>query len=494
MELTAMLLMVAALGQPDVAARCAEIALDSPHPGIVIESSEAVEQSDNLPAFCRIRGTIEPSIGFEARFPLDGWNGNYFQAGCGGFCGLIEPDRETRSNAINHALRRGHATITTNGGHEGESLGDGRWALDNPAAEEVYAHRVLPLTHEAGHRLIKAVYDAEPAYSYFSGCSNGGRLGAMAAQRYPELFDGIVVGCPVLTLSVNGGAFGAWVLQSNSDGNGGRILDYTFVPKLEMLEQNALAQCDAADGRADGAIAEPALCRVSLEPIATCEAESRDDCLTAAEKRVVSDWYRGPVTSSGQSIFPGMPAGSERYWGYWYLGNETFNGVGTLLAEGYGTYLGFAEDPAGYSALQFDFDTDVARLAAQGELFDALDPDLTAFRDAGGKMLMWHGMADPLVLPDQSRGYYEAVLDAMGKSETAAFLRLFEAPGLGHCWELPAGLPDQMDLLAAVERWVEEGVAPDEIAVVGNDADGNVIRQGSLRPYPQFAEYAAKSP
>ncbi len=189
-----------------------------------------------------------------------------------------------------------------------------------------------------------------------------------------------------------------------------------------------------------------------------------------------------------------MPAGSERFWGHWYLGDETFQGIGTLLADGYGTYLGFAEDPPGYSALQFDFDTDVAKLAAQGELFDALDPDLAAFRDAGGKIIMWHGMADPLVLPGQSRDYYEAVMSELGESQTTAFFRLFEAPGLGHCWDLPASLPDGMDLLGALEQWVEADIAPDEIPVTQRGAEGYVAASGMLRPYPQFAQYADKSP
>ena len=108
--------------------------------------------------------------------------------------------------------------------------------------------------------------------------------------------------------------------------------------------------------------------------------------------------------------------------------------------------------------------------------------------------LMWHGMADPLVLPGQSRAYYDDVVSHMGEAETAAFFRLFEAPGLGHCWEMPAGLPDQMDLLGALERWVESGTAPDEVPVVKYDANGDVARRGVLRPYPQSAEYADGRP
>ena len=494
--MTASLLLIFSMGAaPDVAAQCRALAANPPHTSIRVAAADALPASESLPAYCRIRGTIEPEIGFEARFPLADWNGRYFQAGCGGFCGRVEPDREKPSNAINHALRRGYATITTDGGHEGESLGDARWALDNPAAEAVYAHRTVPLTFEAGHRLVAALYGTGAERSYFSGCSNGGRLGAIAAQRYPELFDGIVIGCPVLNLSINGGAFGAWVLQANADANGGRILDHRFAAKLPMLAANAMEQCDALDGRADGVIANPRACTVDLAAVPDCGDEPADDCLTAAERGVVGKWYSGPVNGSGAAIFPGMPPGSEPYWGFWYLGTPDFPGVGTLLADGYGAYLGFPEDPVGYSALDFDFDRNVAKLAAQGRLFDALDTDLAAYRAAGGKLLMWHGLADPLVIPDQSRRYYEAVVGHMGADATGTFFRYFEAPGLGHCWELPASLPDQMDLLSVLERWVEDGVAPDGIAVTsdaaGSDrAVGDGGSRGTLRPYPRPAEYA----
>ena len=196
---------------------CDDLDLSALPSNISITKNVVIQNRIGLPDFCQITGLIEPSINFEARFPVSDWNGNYFQAGCGGFCGLVLPERETHSNSINHALRKGYAAITTDSGHSGDHIGDATWAHNNPLAEQVYARDILPITRAAGHELIKLIYGKDPDFSYFSGCSNGGRLGAKAAQEYPNLFDGIIAGCPVLNLSMNGGVFGAWILQANSD-------------------------------------------------------------------------------------------------------------------------------------------------------------------------------------------------------------------------------------------------------------------------------------
>jgi hypothetical protein len=473
-----------------IANACEQVITENPHESIQISASQIVQQADNLPAFCQIQGIIAPNIGFEARFPQSDWNGKFFQTGCGGFCGVLRANRESKSNAINYALRRGYATIITDGGHQAENTWGGQWAKDNPAAEKVYAGEVLPLTFTAGHQLIELVYNAKPKRSYFSGCSNGGRMAAIAAQRYPKLFDGIVAGCSVLNLSINGGVYGAWVLQSNADGRGGEILNHAFVPKLPLLVENAMSQCDAVDGSVDGVISNPFACDINLDPIPTCDANGGDDCLTDREKRVVGLLYQGPVNSKGESLYDGVPPGSERYWGVWFLGTEDGPGAGMMLADGYLKYFGFSEDPDGYSAMDFNFDTDVPLLSSQGELFNALDADLSTFRASGGKMIMWHGLSDSLVLPGQSQRYFGSVQDKLGNHETYSFFRLFMAPGLGHCWALPAETPDQMDLLSALERWVEQDIAPDEIAVTQLNSDGAVLRRGMLHPYPQVATYS----
>jgi len=462
-----------------------------------VAAAEAVSPALGLPGYCRVRGVIGPSIGFEARLPLSGWNGKYYQTGCGGFCGAVLPDKGGRSNAINHALKRGYAVITTDGGHEGAHIGDARWARDNPQAEALFAHRAIALTYRAGRALVRAFYGEDPDYAYFSGCSNGGRMALIAAQRYPALFDGIVSGCPVVDLAGSGGVFGAWVLQANQDprAESGRILDASFRGKLAYLEGLVEAQCDGLDGSLDGLIAAPDRCAVDLDRAASCEGRSEagaagggaaPPCLSDAEKRAVAAWYRGPHDSAGARLFSGMPPGSERFWGVWYLGDENGPGPGMLLADGYGRYMAFPEDPEDYAPEDFDFDRDVAGLAAQGALYNATDPDLRAFRDAGGKLLLWHGMADPLVVPQQSIDYYRSVIAKIGGvRETQAFFRMFLAPGVGHCWEAPGAGPDDFDPLAALEVWVEDGVAPDVIEAAPSPAQAGLTVSGvSYRPYP----------
>ena len=468
---------------------CDDLDLSALPSNISITKNVVIQNRIGLPDFCQITGLIEPSINFEARFPVSDWNGNYFQAGCGGFCGLVLPERETYSNSINHALRKGYAAITTDSGHSGDHIGDARWAHNNPLAEQVYARDILPITRAAGHELIKLIYGKDPDFSYFSGCSNGGRLGAKAAQEYPNLFDGIIAGCPVLNLSMNGGVFGAWILQANSDKNRNIILDKSFKSKIPMLTANAINQCDSLDGKVDGIIQLPNECKIDLSLIPECMVTNDSDCLTSDEKMVVQKFYQGPKNSNGLQLFGGMPPGSERYWDYWYLGSNSLRKPGILLADGYLQYLGMAQDPLNYSALNFNFDKDLNKLVPQGLLFNAINPDLKSFQEAGGKILMWHGSADPLVLPNQSITYYEALKARMGLSNLQKFYRLYMVPGMGHCWEIPSALPDQMDLLTVLSLWVEEGIQPNIIPIKQNSSSDVMVKEGTLKPYPQLATY-----
>jgi feruloyl esterase len=449
-----------------------------------------VEKKDGLPEYCKITGTILPSIGFEARYPIANWNKKYFQAGCGGFCGVVLPDKKTRSNSINHALKKGYATITADSGHQSPHIGDASWAKNNLEAQEIYAHENLPLTYNFGQYLVNVIYNQNTTFSYFSGCSNGGRMGAIAAQRYPELFDGIISGCPIVNLSMNGGVFGAWVLQSMTRKDGSLKINHEFTSKLRLLEDNALYECDYIDGNKDGIIAEPENCKLTLEKINSCSQTDTADCLTPEELSVVKKWYKGPTDNKGRQLFPGMPPGSERYWGYWYLGTNKSPGPGTLLADGYGKYLAYPTINDDFNALTFDFSHDVNTLNERGEIYNALDPNLEKFKKSGGKMIMWHGSADPLVIPKQSMNYYISVVDKMGSYQKVdSFFRLYMAPGLGHCWEKPANAPDTLNMLEALENWVELNKAPDVIVATQYDENEIAVRTAQLRPYPLKPTY-----
>ena len=457
--------------------------------GIEFTSSEAVTEREDLPHFCAIRGVIEPDIEFESRFPLASWNGKYYQSGCGGYCGRVLPDKKGYSNTINKALERGYATITTDSGHSA-GIGDASWAKDNPIAVEVYAHKSIPLAYQAGTRMVEAFYGRQAELQYFGGCSNGGRMAAMAAQRYPDLFDGILGGSAVLNLSQNGGIFGSWVVQSNTDPQGTRILNRAnFAHKLPLLERAVLEQCDATDGESDGIISLPRNCGVDVTELPRCTDEADDACFTGAEIDVLEKWYQGPRDSSGKQLYPGMPAGSERFWVVWFLDSDSHVAPGNALGGDYAMYLGFEDGaPDGYTALDFDFDRDPKRLEANGRQLNALDPDLSAFRDAGGKYLMWHGWQDPLVLPDQSVEYYRSVQDQMGDG-IDDFFTLFMIPGQGHCWEMPAATPDRFDPIAMLEDWVENGTAPSRLTATALEPETAVVPAVVVCPYPELPVY-----
>ncbi len=471
----------------DLNARCDALANEE-FAGVAISASAVVADREDLPVFCQVQGTIEPNIGFEARLPVDDWNGKFYQSGCGGYCGMVLPDKPGFSNTINEALKRGYAAITTNAGHEG-FIGDASWARDNPEAIAVYGHRVIPLTYAAGTAMTAAFYGERPSREYFGGCSNGGRLAAMAAQRYPALFDGILGGCGVLELGQSGGIYGSWMLQANTDENGQRILTRAnFAGKIPLLEREVLAQCDGVDGETDGLIAAPRRCTVDVDLLPGCE-EGVADCFTEREKSVLRAWYQGPRNSSGEQLKNGVPPGGERYVGYWFLDPDGGVAIGNQLGGNFAKYLGFeGGTPDDYTALDFDFDTDPARLGHNSEALDALDPDLRAFRDAGGKYLMWHGWADALVLPDQSLRYYESVAAEMGGFEAIQpFFRLFLMPGSGHCWEMPAGVPDRFDPITVLDDWVESGIAPESIRATPHDADASAGQALVLYPHPASA-------
>lgn len=306
----------------DSFAQCSALATRAPD-GVLVQSSGTVTDRADLPGYCAINGTIDPDIEFEARFPLVGWNGKYYQSGCGGYCGRVLPDKKGYSNTINPALALGYATITTNNGHDAGN-GDASWARGNPQAVTVYAHSGIPLTYQAGLQMVETFYGQPSKRQYFGGCSNGGRMAAMAAQRYPELFDGILGGGAVINLSQNGGIYGSWVVQVNTGPDGQRILNRAnFAHKLPALEQAVVEQCDSSDGRTDGFITLPRKCVVDVAALPSCSGTDSDHCFTESERGVLEKWYRGPHNSEGQQLYPGMPAGSERYWLLWFLDGDS---------------------------------------------------------------------------------------------------------------------------------------------------------------------------
>jgi feruloyl esterase len=446
-------------------------------PGAAITSATAVAAVGDVPAHCRVQGTIPQAIHFELRMPVADWNGKFYLAGCGGFCGSLDADRPGVVNALNHGLRRGYAAATSDSGHTGTSVTDGRWALDNPGAEADWGWRSITETARVSRDLVRAFYRQPAARSYFAGCSTGGRMGLMAAQRFPHDFDGIIAGAPALDYTGLVATQLAWIVQANTAANGSEILDRAKVP---LVAKAVLAACDGLDGQRDGLIDDPRRCDWQPAQL-QCKGTAVADCLTAKEIGVLDHWYMPAIRGDGRVQYPGgVPKGSEPYWPVWLsgiAGSET-----PALAERFGTdflrYMAFVPDAGvDFDVRKYDFDRDPPRLATMARMYDATNPDLTAFRERGGKLLLFHGWADPLVTPQRTLEYYAAVRARMGGNEsTAEFARLFMLPGVDHCGLQagPGAKSLEFDPLPALEAWVERNEPPDRLQIRWQMNDGSV--------------------
>ena len=456
---------------------CAALAT-TPLAGARITLAEAVAASPDLPAHCRVQGTIPQAIHFELRLPLAGWNGKFYMAGCGGFCGALEPDGRGGSvNSLLHGLRRGYAAAATDSGHSGTSVTDGRWALDDPLAEIDWGWRAVAETTRVGKDLVRAFYGRPAGRSYFNGCSTGGRMGLMAAQRFPQDFDGIVAGAPALDYTGLVATQSAWYVQANSDHEGRQRLDRAKVP---LVAKAVLEACDAVDGQRDGLIDDPRQCRWQPSQLA-CKGPAQADCLTSMELGVLDHWYMPVTGGDGRIQYPGgAPKGSEPFWPVWLSGipGRTEPPLVERFATDFLRYMAFVPDRgAAYDVRQYDFDRDPPLLAPMSRIYDATDPDLGAYRARGGKLLLWHGWADPIVTPQRTLDYHTAVRARMGGTEaTAQFARLFMLPGVDHCGLQPGpgAKTVEFDPLPALEAWVERGEAPATLPLRWTMQDGSV--------------------
>ncbi len=448
-------------------------------------SSALVPSQGDMPGYCRVLGVVRPAINFEARLPASNWNGKFYMAGCGGFCGTLDSDRPGFVNAINYGLRRNYAVSTTDSGHWGTAVTDGRWAFNNRIAENDWGWRAVTETARVSKLLIKAFYSREQGKSYFAGCSTGGRMAAMEAQRFPNDFDGIISGAPALDYTGLVATSIAWNTQANTDRGGKTILNRA---KVRMIGDAVRKAC----GNADGLIEDPTSCSFTPKQL-QCTAGDAPDCLTTEEVGVLDKWYIDARNSNGEVLYPGaIPKGSEPFWPLWLTGDEKGSSpLVPLFGRDFVRYMAFPDDPGeNYSILQFDLDKDPARMRPISEIYNAMNPDLSKFRDRGGKLIMYHGLADAIVPPGISTTYWKSVTEKMDGAEAVSnFYRLFMVPGFDHCG-LQSGVgisQSGLDPLSALENWVEKGVAPDMLPTTKYAADGTVERIRPLCPYPQMA-------
>lgn len=450
-------------------------------PGSQVRSAE--ERTVNGNAVCAVEGTFAPQINFSLRLPLHNWTQRYLQLGCGGFCGQINLNTAAADGC--EPLTSGEfAVASTDMGHQG---GDGRFGHD-PQLRVDFAYRGVHLTAMAAKKLIAAFYGQPPAFSYFSGCSDGGREALMAAQRYPQDFNGIIAGAPSLIFVVQNGLFHPWQAVANRDAQGRPIL---LGNKLPLLHRAVLEQCDGLDGQVDGLLSDPRLCQVRLDSLRCQAGAAADSCLNEAEIGAVQRLYDGPrdPASGGRLTLGGPLPGSELAWvdvfvprdaqtpsGSWQVATEALRGVV------------FEQNPAADftpSDLPFTAAT-LDKLRVTHPLYDASNPDLSAFAAAGNKLLLWHGWADQRITPLNSIAYHQALQNQLGKDRVATFERLYMLPGLYHCSGGEG--PTHFDLLTPLLDWVENGQAPEAITTFNDKA--RISRP--VFPYPQVATYTGK--
>jgi feruloyl esterase len=433
--------------------------------------------------YCEVTGVAGPGpsrINFAVGLPTTTWNGRFLMTGDGGFDGTVA--------LPSGRLAQGYAVANSDSGHAVPPGNDASWAYNDRTAEVDYGFRAVEVTTRVAKTIIQNYYRSGIRYSYFEGCSTGGRQALMAAQRDAEQFDGIVGGAPAhnltgLAVEQN------WSLRQFLPNDGMPGPGTITALQAIALNQAALAKCDGNDGVVDGLITNPMACSFKAEELA-CSKPGVDPtvCLSDPQVAAVQNAYDGPRTSWGQSLYPGKPVGSEGGWPVWLLPPLNFQGGFTFS---FMNYLFFFRDPGpapGYNWYDFNFDTDPPQGDFMARILDAVDPNLASFRGRGAKFLLYHGAADGLIPPQRTVQYYESVVAANASRERAqAFMRMFLVPGMDHCGAIGGGLKN-WDRLAPLVQWVEQGQAPDRI-VASQDLGGGAVRTRPLCPYPLEARW-----
>lgn len=408
---------------------------------------------------CSVTGVLAPAINFTLLLPTETWTQRYLQLGCGGLCGRISIDEVGAASGCAPLEAGGFAIAATDMGHTAD---DATWG-DDPQKRADFAHRAQHLTAVASKRLIKAFYGQAPAFSYFNGCSDGGREALIEAQRYPDDFDGIIAGAPAQNFQVQNGLYHAWQARANRDADGRAIL---LADRLPVLHAAVLAQCDGLDGLEDGLLQNPLVCTPDLAAITCAEgAADASACLTPAEVEVVRRLYDGPRDSStGERLTAGGPMpGSELRWTV-FVPEAAGDAVSSeMFSLQHLTGPAFEEPlPEGFTLADVTFDRAwFDRLAKLHPLYDATNPDLSAFEGSGGKLIMYHGWSDTDISPVNILSYYEAMRGLMGADAADGFSRLYMVPGMYHCSQGEG--PYEFDMLTPLMAWVEGGAAPDAI-------------------------------
>jgi hypothetical protein len=449
-----------------------------------------------LPGFCRVAGAIQPSaesdIRFEVWLPASNWNGKFQGIGNGGYAGAIG------FAGLASAVRNGYATASTDTGHQDGGT-SAKWALNHPEKIIDFGYRAIHETAISAKAIIRAFYGELPKRSYFSSCSNGGRQALMEAQRYPGDYDGIIAGAPA--------NYWTHLLSSAASGAVATLAEpASYIPaaKLQAIQAAALAQCDGADGVKDRVIENPLACRFDPD-VLLCKAEESNSCLTVQQLAALKKIYGGLTNKKGQPIFPGLSPGGEAErggWADWITGEAPEKSA--MFAYGTQFFKNMVFSNPDWQFRSFDPDRDV-KIADErmARFLNSTEPDLSAFQKRDGKLILYHGWSDAAIPAVNTINYYESVISKMGASASSAFVRLYMVPGMEHCGggagpnSFGQGLKSNGDRFhsidAALEAWVEQGIAPDRIIATkyetNTDAKSAIVRTRPLCVWPEIAKY-----
>ena len=417
-----------------------------------------------LPEHCRVKMVLKPSpdsnINAEIWLPASSWNGKFMAVGNGGFGGSIQGYGEM----ANH-LALGYATAGNDTGHSAADGPGGMFGLGHPDKIVDFAYRAMHEMTAKSKQIIDEFYGRGPQFSYYKGCSTGGRQGVMAAQRYPEDFDGIIVG-----------ALANRHIQMHTAGVARSIELYRHPDqvvsgaKAQMVSDAVMNKCDTLG---EGFLNNPRACAFDFRTLACRPGSTGDDCLTPGELKTVERHYGGLRNSKGELIFSGQALGNAI---------PPQRAPTTTPGGGYDTVRIWGFQNENYDWRTFDLDRDMPIINKAVGFVDAVNPDLSAFKKRGGKLIMYAGWGDTGITPENTVLYYESVLQQMGIDQ-ADWIRLFMVPGMGHCGGGPG--PNRVDWTAALEQWREKNAAPAQL--MGSNAQSGLSRP--ICPYPQYAKY-----
>ena len=493
-------LAVLSSARADAASSCESLsALSRPHTSITLAQTVGAGQFAppagrgggrganpfaQLPEFCRVAATLTPAndseIKIEVWLPAN-WNSKLQAVGNGAWAGNLSYP------AMATAVAAGYAAASTDTGHAG---GNANFIVGHPEKLVDFEERAVHEMTGAAKALADAFYGRAPRRAYFNGCSTGGRQALTEVQRYPADYDAIIAGAPANFAKRQ--TFGqVWLWQATHADAASMLTPESY----QVLHKAAVEACDARDGVTDGVIENPSRCEFDPK-VTLCHGSSPDGsasgCLTAPQVEAARKIYAGASNPrTREALYPGLQPGSELGWG----SSVAAQPVG--YATDFFKYIVFKDEK--WEPMQLNFDADVALTDKTATGLNAVDADLTKFVARGGKLLIYHGWSDPGIPPQNALNYYQSVLAATPDKKAARdSVRAFMVPGMGHCGGGEG--TSTFDMVAAVDRWVESGVAPERIpasrdrrgadradaAVVRVSEDGRVQRNRQHRRRVEF--------